>query len=102
MMRAAPGAHWTAFLFVALFTGVLYFNFAWFREQLCVIICPYGRLQSVLLDKSSLIVAYDPNRGEPRTRGRVKAAGAGDCIDCGACVQTCPTGIDIRNGLQME
>jgi cytochrome c oxidase accessory protein FixG len=65
--------------------------------------CPYGRLQSVLLDRKSLIVGYDPNRGEPRMRGvKERAATAGDCIDCGACVLTCPTGIDIRDGLQME
>ena len=66
MMRAAPGEHWTVFLFVALFTGVLYFNFAWFREQLCVIICPYGRLQSALIDDHSLVIGYDEKRGEPR------------------------------------
>ena len=101
-VRRSPVEHPTSFLVMALTTGMIFADFAYFREQTCTIACPYGRLQSVLLDRSSLIVAYDPTRGEPRTKGRVKAAGAGDCIDCGACVQTCPTGIDIRNGLQME
>src|SRR6185369_3311812 len=88
------------------------FNFAWFREQLCVVLCPYGRLQSVLQDKSSVLIAYDAVRGEPRGAKRrlpmVAAAGAetaaiiGDCIDCKKCVLACPTAIDIRNGLQME
>jgi cytochrome c oxidase accessory protein FixG len=77
-------------------------DFTWFREQTCVVACPYGRWQSVLLDRQSLIVAYDSRRGEPRSHGKERLPGAGDCIDCGACVITCPTGIDIRDGLQME
>jgi cytochrome c oxidase accessory protein FixG len=101
-VRRSPVEHPTSFFVMALTTGMIFWDFAYFREQTCTIACPYGRLQSVLLDKSSLIVAYDPTRGEPRTKGRAKAAGAGDCIDCSACVHTCPTGIDIRNGLQME
>jgi cytochrome c oxidase accessory protein FixG len=90
------------------------FNFAWFREQTCIIACPYGRLQSVLLDKQSLIISYDAGRGEPRTRATRSAlslpvleraasgGGGGDCVDCSLCVQVCPTGIDIRDGLQVE
>ena len=82
----------------------LFLDFTWFREQTCLVACPYGRWQSVLLDQSSLIVAYDVNRGEPRGKPKDNAAVArgGDCVDCNACVLTCPTGIDIRDGLQME
>jgi len=86
-------------------TLLMFLDFAWFREQTCLVACPYGRFQSVLLDRSSLIVGYDAARGEPRGRPRkADAPGTayGDCIDCKACVITCPTGIDIRNGLQME
>src|SRR5690606_9851180 len=75
------------------------FDFGYFREQMCTVACPYARLQSVLLDKSSLVVGYDFKRGEPRGNGRHTG---GDCIDCKACVVTCPTGIDIRDGLQLE
>jgi cytochrome c oxidase accessory protein FixG len=100
MVRAAPAEHWSAFGFMAVFTGVLYFNFGWFREQLCIVICPYGRLQSALIDDHSLVIGYDAKRGEPR--GKVGTAGAGDCIACQRCVHVCPTGIDIRQGLQME
>jgi cytochrome c oxidase accessory protein FixG len=100
MMSEAPGEHWSAFAFMAVFTGGLYFNFAWFREQLCIVICPYGRLQSVLIDDDSLVIGYDEKRGEPR--GKLGTAGAGDCIACNRCVQVCPTGIDIRQGLQIE
>ena len=100
MMSDAPGEHWAAFVFVFIFTGILYFNFAWFREQLCIVICPYGRLQSVLIDDHSLVIGYDGNRGEPR--GKVGTPDAGACIDCNRCVQVCPTGIDIRQGLQIE
>jgi cytochrome c oxidase accessory protein FixG len=102
-VRRSPVQHPTSFAIMALTTAAIMFDFSFFREQTCIVACPYGRLQSVLLDRQSLIVAYDTKRGEPRTRGRVKpGAGAGDCIDCGACVLTCPTGIDIRDGLQME
>lgn len=87
-------------------TGFLLFIYAWFREQVCLILCPYGRLQGVLLDRSSIVVAYDYVRGESRgpirkgeNRGEV---GKGDCVDCRACVQVCPTAIDIRNGTQLE
>ena len=82
------------------------FDFAYFREQTCIVACPYGRLQSVLLDRQSLIVGYDVNRGEPRGKPKKKSLpvleSRGDCIDCSACVAVCPTGIDIRDGLQME
>ncbi len=100
MVRQSPGAHPQAFAWVVALASVLYVNFAWFREQFCVVLCPYGRLQSALLDEHSLVVGYDTRRGEPR--GKKGAAGAGDCVDCKRCVAVCPTGIDIRNGLQME
>lgn len=129
-MHEAPEEHWGAFVFVFAAAGVLYFNFAWFREQLCIVICPYGRLQSAMTDDHSLVIGYDAVRGEPRGRlqrtedraqstedgrpprvglssvlrnlssGDARAAGA--CIDCSRCVQVCPTGIDIRHGLQLE
>jgi len=82
------------------FTGLLYFDFGWFREQFCIILCPYGRIQSALIDDNSIIIAYDKNRGEPR--GKATDPHAGACVDCHRCVQVCPTGIDIRQGLQME
>jgi cytochrome c oxidase accessory protein FixG len=98
-----PSEHPTAFFFVVLFTGLVWFNFTYFREQTCLIVCPYGRWQAALIDRQSVIVAYDYVRGEPRMHAsHARDPKAGDCIDCGACVQTCPTGIDIRNGLQME
>lgn len=92
-----------------IFTAVFYFVFAWFREQVCIIACPYGRLQSVLLDNKSIVVAYDHKRGEAengrksfRKNEDREALGHGDCIDCFQCVNVCPTGIDIRNGTQLE
>jgi cytochrome c oxidase accessory protein FixG len=103
-MTSSPTEHPVAF-FVMLGTTVLMFgDFGWFREQTCILACPYGRFQSVLLDRQSLIVGYDEVRGEPRERLRkTKERTGGDCIDCGLCVSTCPTGIDIREGgLQME
>lgn len=98
-----PSEHPTAFFLVTLFTGIVWFNFTYFREQTCLIVCPYGRWQAALIDRQSVIVAYDVKRGEPRALGITdRPESAGDCISCNACVQTCPTGIDIRNGLQME
>jgi cytochrome c oxidase accessory protein FixG len=87
-----------AICWVFVFAALL-FNFGWFREQTCTIVCPYGRLQSAMLDPHSLLVAYDPRRGEPRGK---PSATTGDCVDCGLCVAVCPTAIDIRNGSQME
>ena len=96
-----PAEHPTAFLVMLTTTGLIFLDFAYFREQTCLVACPYGRLQSVLLDRGSKIVAYDARRGEPR--GRVGSSPRlGDCVDCRLCVETCPTGIDIRDGLQME
>lgn len=96
-------------LFLLIFSSVFYFVFAWFREQVCIIACPYGRLQGVLLDSDSVVVAYDHVRGEKeKGRGKInriedrETSGKGDCIDCKLCVDVCPTGIDIRNGTQLE
>ena len=136
--------HWPGFLAMLLFSGAFYFVFSYLREQVCVAICPYGRLQGVMLDRNSIVVAYDFVRGEPRgklkkerkskpgasplasIKGEVETATVeapagysakkasngnpaeemkaelGDCIDCKLCVQVCPTGIDIRNGTQLE
>lgn len=100
MMRDYPWNNLSTFLLtIALMSGLL-FQFGWFREQFCTVLCPYARFQSVLLDDSSLLVGYDPKRGEPR--GKVSKNTGGDCVDCGLCVKVCPTGIDIRNGLQLE
>lgn len=124
-IRQSPFEHPIPFLVMSFTTGLMMFDFLFFREQLCLIACPYGRFQSVMLDRRSLIVAYDKNRGEPRAKGKRQlpitsvsgtsvsdtsnavtpnavSSNVGDCIDCGKCVQVCPTGIDIRNGLQME
>ena len=129
-VTTSPALHPVAFLVMLFTTGAMMFNFSWFREQTCIIACPYGRFQSVLLDRDSLIISYDTNRGEPR--GKLGASGKGqgasenrislpvvertslaprlsplarhdgDCVDCNMCVNVCPTGIDIRNGLQAE
>lgn len=104
-----PTANISTLISLLIFTGIFYFIFAWFREQVCIIACPYGRLQGVLLDNKSIVVAYDYKRGE-KEKGRAKfkknedreASGKGDCIDCFQCVNVCPTGIDIRNGTQLE
>ena len=112
----SPLDHPIAFTVMVFITGMMLFDFGFFREQTCIVACPYGRMQSAMLDRASLIVAYDEKRGEPR--GKIKVAKhknnngdvslevvgdkQGDCIDCTMCVQTCPTGIDIRDGLQME
>ena len=85
-----------------VFTLILFFVYYWFREQVCLIVCPYGRLQGELLDRNSILVAYDYVRGEPRGKLSDTAIDKGDCINCSACVRVCPTGIDIRNGTQLE
>lgn len=100
MVLREPADNPGLFLGMLVMTALFAFNFGWFREQTCLIVCPYGRLQGVLLDKLTLIVGYDKTRGEPR--GRLGTSGAGDCTNCRRCVTVCPTGIDIRDGLQME
>lgn len=122
-----PSAHVGTLISLLIFSSVFFFVYWWFREQACIVVCPYGRLQGVLLDKNSIVVAYDHKRGEPRGKlkkkedhdckcvdckedGACKSIAAkfeevkpqGDCIDCFACVRVCPTGIDIRNGTQLE
>lgn len=120
MVQAAPTEHWGAFGFVVVATGLIYFNYAWFREQMCIVLCPYGRMQSALIDDNTMVIGYDAARGEPRRNLRSadvtaaleaglgplgavsRAASQGDCVDCSRCVLACPAGIDIRQGLQME
>ncbi len=102
MVTADPLEHWTSFLTMLGVTGIILFDFGWFREQFCLIACPYGRFQSVMMDENSLVVAYDAKRGEPRRNTDVKKEDEGDCINCHWCVKVCPTGVDIRRGTQME
>lgn len=100
-----PSENLSGFIGLMAFTGVFLFVFSWFREQACIVVCPYGRLQGVLLDANSINVTYDHVRGEPRApirKNKVEEETKGDCVDCSLCVQVCPTGIDIRNGVQME
>ncbi len=118
-VQSSPAQHPTPFLVMAVTTGLMMFDFVWFREQTCILACPYGRFQSVMIDRQSKIISYDRARGEPRGKPAKKSArpadstvplpvlngaahAVGDCVDCRMCVTTCPTGIDIRNGLQME
>ena len=105
-VQEGPAAHMDTFIKLLVFTAIFYFVFAWFREQVCIIACPYGRLQGVLLDNKSIVVAYDHKRGETRQKLRKgenrEEKELGDCIDCKQCVLVCPTGIDIRNGTQLE
>ena len=96
-------AHWDVLIPLLIFTSIFFFVYSWFREQVCLIVCPYGRLQGVMLDKDSVVVAYDYVRGEPRKHFRKnEERKAGHCVDCLECVKVCPTGIDIRNGTQLE
>lgn len=97
--------HWSGFISIWVFTIIFYLIYSQVRELVCTVICPYGRLQGVLLDQNTLVVAYDNLRGEPRgklSRDAELNISKGDCVDCGLCVSVCPTGIDIRNGTQME
>lgn len=105
----SPSRHLSGLVYLLAFTGVFYAIFARFREQACTFICPYGRLQSTVLDENTVVVAYDYKRGEQRSgldsrqsTTQRREAGRGDCVDCKLCVAVCPTGIDIRNGIQME
>jgi cytochrome c oxidase accessory protein FixG len=99
-MHESPSKNFMPFAIVAFITVAFYVGFSWFREQFCIILCPYGRIQSALTDDDTTVIGYDEKRGEPR--GKKSTEGAGDCINCNRCVQVCPTGIDIRDGLQME
>jgi cytochrome c oxidase accessory protein FixG len=105
MVKEGIGANFGTFVSLLVFTTVFFFVYYWFREQVCIVVCPYGRLQGVLLDKKSIVVAYDYVRGEPRGKIKKEREGkwdSGDCVECAACVRVCPTGIDIRNGTQLE
>ena len=102
-IKDTPSEHFATFLAILIFSGIFYFVFASFREQVCTLVCPYGRLQGVMLDQNSIVIHYDYKRGEPR--GKIKkdiVKDLGDCVDCGLCIDVCPTGIDIRNGTQLE
>lgn len=103
MTMQNPINHVGFFIATMIISGIFLLDFGWFREQFCIIACPYGRMQSVMMDENSLVVAYDAKRGEPRrgTAG-IERSGEGDCINCYNCVKVCPTGIDIRRGSQLE
>jgi cytochrome c oxidase accessory protein FixG len=99
----SPAENWTLFTTMLVMTAIVLFDFGWFKEQFCIIACPYGRFQSVMMDDNSMVVAYDESRGEPRRNPKeIKKEDEGDCIDCKRCVKACPTGIDIRMGTQLE
>jgi len=103
---SSPSDNLSVFIAIMVFTGAFYFVFAYFREQVCSLVCPYGRLQGALLDNNTLMVTYDFERGEGRAPMRKgedrRAEGKGDCVNCSKCVSVCPTGIDIRDGIQLE
>jgi cytochrome c oxidase accessory protein FixG len=101
MVASSPAENPASFLVMTAVLGFVLFDFGWFRERFCTHVCPYGRLQTVLLDEDSWVVAYDAKRGEPR-RGLSTGGPVGDCVSCNKCVAACPTGIDIRDGLQLE
>jgi cytochrome c oxidase accessory protein FixG len=98
----APGENFGIFTATMIATAVVLLDFGWFREQFCLIACPYGRMQSVAMDENSLVITYDVKRGEPRRSEEVARENEGDCINCYHCVKVCPTGIDIRRGTQLE
>jgi cytochrome c oxidase accessory protein FixG len=102
MSMQSPNEHFGVFMGVMIFASIILLDFGWFREQFCIIACPYGRMQSVLMDNNSIIVAYDGKRGEPRRSIDIAREDEGDCINCYNCVKVCPTGIDIRRGTQLE
>ena len=102
MIRQPPKENWTSFLVMVYVTLLILFDFGWFREQFCIIACPYGRFQSVLMDQHTINILYDQKRGEPRKGQVPEGQKAGDCINCYRCVQVCPTGVDIRRGVQLE
>ncbi len=106
VISSPPGENLAGFIAMMAFTGIFYYIFSTFREQVCTNVCPYGRLQGVLLDRNSVVISYDYKRGEKRAKYRKdedrSAVGKGDCIDCKQCIYVCPTGIDIRNGTQLE
>lgn len=109
LISEGPIEHWHGFLVVMLFSGLFFFIFSWFREQACVLVCPYGRLQGLLIDRKTISVSYDYIRGEGinkrstlKNKEKRELKEKGDCIDCKQCVVVCPTGIDIRNGSQLE
>lgn len=104
VVTSSPSANLTGFIALIIFSLIFYWVFSYFREQVCTLVCPYGRLQGVLLDQDSIVIAYDHKRGEPRgklKRNEIERTN-GDCIDCHLCVDVCPTGIDIRDGIQLE
>jgi len=106
LIADGPKTHLAGFAALIIFSVIHYFVFAKLREQVCIIICPYGRMQGVLLDRNSIVISYDYKRGEPRGKYNPleerKSNGKGDCVECGSCQAVCPTGIDIRNGTQLE
>ncbi len=106
LIKDGPSAHLAGFVGMIVFSAVHYFVFAKLREQVCIIICPYGRIQGVLLDRNSIVISYDYTRGEPRGKYNPlenrSSNNKGDCVECGSCQAVCPTGIDIRNGTQLE
>ncbi|MCF6269483.1 MAG: cytochrome c oxidase accessory protein CcoG [Melioribacteraceae bacterium] len=102
IIQAPVSEHLTGFTAILIFSTVFYYVFAFFREQACLMVCPYGRLQGVMLDEDSVVISYDHVRGEPRGVSKKENSTLGDCVDCNQCVQVCPTGIDIRNGTQLE
>lgn len=101
-INEGPGSHLQAFIVLMVMTGVLFFNFTFFRENLCLYICPYGRFQNALIDRNTLVIFYDRIRGEPRGKLAPNLQESGDCVDCNRCVNVCPVKIDIRNGFQQE